>query len=379
MGITEEMRGIFNMARLKLGGGIRSVEIEDDAMCACMDMAMLKYNQFVQNFIIESNWSNFYGKSVSNTDLAFAFSVRTLDLSREIGDYFSHIVGLQQHGDKWELKKDFFKIECGKQSYVIPAGRQINKVLWFTMSTADAALVSTYYGGAYGFGNGVLGQIGGAAGAFGGVSGLYGIWAPFYAASVYDVALAGTHMADMNKFLGNDLTFKVTAGPDGTHIVHLANVPGGRFERMGGFGRLHQCYCWYTYYDSNGNDEECIRDNADDIVLSPDQIPMTVRGFELLNAPAKATVTRIFIGEVAETVGFVRGKFSGSVSFLSNPLTLDYNMLITYGQKERDDALTELKERLERMTPQKMLEREAEMTENAIRALKGTPLGLVMR
>lgn len=376
MTISDEAKSYFNMVRLKFGGGIRKVEIEDEALCAALDLAMLRYNEVVQNFIIESNWSNFYGKNLSSLDLAYAFSIRTAEISHDVADYFSHLVGLQQHGTKWELKKDFFPIECGKQSYVIPAGRQINKVLWFTMSTADAALVSTYYGGNYGFGLSMLGQIGGGLGAFGGINGMYGVWAPFYAASVYDVALAGTHMANMNKFLANDMTFKVTAGPDGTHIIHLTNVPGGRFERMGGFGRLHQCYCWYTYYDDNGNADECIKDNAGDIVLSPDQVPLNGANFELLNAAAKATVLRIFLGEAAETLGFTRGKWSGNVNFLSNQMTMDYNMFLTYGKSEREDAINGLKERLERMTPQKMIEREAEMVENTIRARKGTPLGI---
>ena len=380
MKLTQEIQDLFEMIRLKLGGGIRSIEILDSAMCACLELAMRRYNEYVLNFIIDGNWSNFYGKQMTNSDLAFAFSVRTLDMSRDYSDYFSHLVGLQQHGTKWELKKDFFKIVPGQQVYVVPAGRQINKVLHFTNSTTDAALLATYYGGAYGFGGGAYAQMGGAAaGAFAGMPGLYGLWAPFYAMPLYDVALASTNMKEKNKFLGCDLTYKVTAGPDGTHLIHLTNVPGGRFEQMGGFGRLHECYCWYTYYDVNGdNVDECLDDN-DETILSPDQVKLDGRSFGLLNDAAKATVTRLFLGEVAETLGLTRGKFSGSINMISSPVTLDYQMFIQLGQREKDAATTELKERLEKLSPQAIMEREANMVENIKKARSGTPLKWMVR
>lgn len=380
MVITDEIQDLFNLCRLKLGGGIRKVEVTDEALCACLELALKNYNKYVLNFVIENNWSNFYGKNMSNTDIVFAFSTRTLDMSKDYSDYFSHYVGLQQHGTKWELKKDYFEIVPGQQCYVIPAGREINKVLHFTNSTTDAALLATYYGGAYGFGGMGMAQFGGgAAGAFAGMPGLYGFWAPFYAAPLYDVALASVDMKEKNKYLGCDLTYKVTAGPDGTHIIHLMNVPGGRFERMGGFGRLHQCYCWYTYYDTTSdNADECRNDNPE-VYLSPDQVKLDAKNFGILNDAAKAVVTQLFIGETAETLGFVRGKFSGNIQMLSSPLTLDYNMLIEFGRREKEAGTTELKERLTRMSPYEMMKREAELVENTIKARKGVPLKMYVK
>jgi hypothetical protein len=382
MKITDEINELFETARLKLGGGIRKVEITDKAMCACLELAMRKYNQYVLNFVIQNNWANFYGKNanMSNSELAFAFSIRTLDITKDYSDYFSHFVGLQQHGTKWELKKDFFKIIPGQQVYVVPAGRAINKVLHFTNATTDVAMLATYYGGAYGFGSGVMGQLGGAAaGAFAGMPGLYGLWAPFYAAPLYDVALASTNMKEKNKFLGCDLTYKVTAGPDGTHLIHLTNVPGSPFDKMGGFGRLHECYCWYTYYDVSGGDiDDCMNENPE-VILSPDQIKLKGKDYSLLNDAAKSIVTQIFIGEVAETVGLVRGKFSGNLNMIASPVTMDYNMMLTIGKAEKESGMNDLKERLQEMSPYKMAEKEAELTKNIIEARKGTPLKMYVR
>lgn len=371
--LDKETEDLFRIIKSKFGAPIRKVELTDEQLCDLLELSMRRYNEYVLNFIVDANWSNFYGKSLSNKELAFYFSVRTLDMSKDYSDYFSHWVGLQQYGTKWELKKDFFKIVPGQQVYVVPAGRAINKVLHFTNSTTDAAMLATYYGGAYGFGGGAFAQMGGAAaGAFAGTPGLYGLWAPFYAMPLYDVALASTNMKEKNKFLGCDLTYKVTAGPDGTHLIHLTNVPGSPFERMGGFGRMHECYCWYTYYETEAGDD-CLKDNPE-IILSPDQVKLDGRNYALLNDAAKGTVMRILIGEAAETLAFVRGKFSGQINMISNNLQMDYNMLLQMGQSEKKDAFNELKERLEKLSPAAMMQREAEMVENIKKARSGTPL-----
>lgn len=375
MELNQEIQDLFDLCRRTFGAPVRKVELTTDNLCAALELALITYNKYVLNFIIENNWSNFYGKSMSNTDLAFAFSTRTLDMSRDYSDYFSHLVGLQQHGTKWELKKDYFKIIPGQQVYVVPAGREINKVLHFTNSTTDAALLATYYGGSYGFGGMGMAQFGSAAaGAFAGMPGLYGFWAPFYAAPLYDVALASVDMKEKNKYLGCDLTYKVTAGPDGTHLIHLMNVPGGRFERMGGFGRLHECYCWYTYYDVNPGEEDECRNSNPEVYLSPDQVKLDMRNYGVLNDAAKSVVTQIFIGNAAKTLAFIRGKFSGAINLINSPLQMDYNMLMEYGKTETENAITELKERLERMSPYEMMKREAELVDNIKKARSGTPL-----
>ena len=73
----------------------------------------------------------------------------------------------------------------------------------------------------------------------------------------------------------SDLTFKVTAGPDGTHLIHLLSTPGSKLTfGHGGFAgqySLMNCACWYTYYDVSGEGdntaEQCMLDNKDSILI----------------------------------------------------------------------------------------------------------------
>lgn len=382
MALDTEKQKLFNTVRAKLGAPIRKVEVTDDMLCEYLDIAVQNYAEKVQNYIIEYNWASFYGKDLSNLDIAYALSVRTLDILKDYSYYFSKEVGLQQRGTNWELKKDFVRIERGRQVYVIPSGREINKVMWVTPPTTDAAMWANYGGFGVSFGGGVMGQMGlGAATAFGGLGSAHGLGAGVWALPLADVSIMATDLANKNKYFRSDLTYKVTAGPDGTHLLHLMSTPGSRltFGTAGsGMYSLAGCTCWYTYYDTNeSNADDCRKENTD-VLLTPDQVPLDEMDYSYFNAPTKAIIRQLLVGETAESLGFIRGKFSGSINMISSPLSMDYNMLITFGQREKDNTMQALVDRLARMSPYEVLKRQAELVESMLNAKKGTPLPIMV-
>lgn len=383
MALDKEKEKLFRIVRRKLGSGSRKVELTDDDLCDLLELAVGDYAEYVQSFIIESNWASLFGKKtgieMSNQEIAFALSMRTLDMTKDYASWFSKQVGLQSFG-KYELKKDFIKLEKGKQVYVVPAGREINKVMWVAPPTTDQSLFANYGGFGVSFGGGVMGQMGlGAATAFGGTGSAYGMGAGIWAMPAYDVALMATDLSYKQQLLRSDLVYKVTAGPDGTHLIHLLSTPGSRLTfGAGGLNMypLNGCFLWYTYYDTTpDNVDECRRQNQD-VILSPDQVPLDEMDYAYFNAPTKALIRRLLIGHAAETLGLIRGKFSGQIGMINNQLVLDYQTLITMGQKERESAINELKERLQRMTPYETMKRQAELVQSMKEVQKGTPLGI---
>lgn len=383
MALDKEKEKLFRIVRRKLGSSARKVELTDDSLCDLLELAVGDYAEYVQNFIIESNWASLFGKKtgieMSNQEIAFALSMRTLDMTKDYASWFSKQVGLQQYG-KYELKKDFIKLEKGKQVYVVPAGREINKVMWVAPPTTDQSLFANYGGFGVSFGGGVMGQMGlGAATAFGGTGSAYGMGAGIWAMPAYDVALMATDLSYKQQLLRSDLVYKVTAGPDGTHLIHLLSTPGSRLTfGAGGLNMypLNGCFLWYTYYDTTpDNVDECRRQNQD-VILSPDQVPLDEMDYAYFNAPTKALIRRLLIGHAAETLGLIRGKFSGQIGMINNQLVLDYQTLLTMGQRERENAINDLKERLQRMTPYETMKRQAELVQSMKEVQKGTPLGI---
>lgn len=367
--ITSEIESLFLKIRNALGAPLAEVELTDQQLCSLLDLSIEDYAERVQNWLIENQWATLYGKNVSNIDMAYALSVRTLDMSKDFSYWFSKEAGLQQRGP-WELKKDFFKIEEGKQSYLIPAGREINSVMWCNPSTSQAALYANYGGlDTLGFAGG-YGQAGG---------GSYGPIGGFYIAQSMDIAYMATDLAYKNRLLRGDLTYKVTAGPEGTHIVHLYSTPGSKLTfgnklTMNGSLSLIGCEVWYTYYDTTGKDaDECRRAN-DSVILTPDQVPLDKIDYAFLNGPTKTIVRKLFLAKAKQTLALVRGKYSGKVSIMDAEANLDYTMLASQGEKEYDAAIEELNKRLERMTPWSQMKLQAEMMDSMAKILAGKPM-----
>lgn len=384
MVLSDEIKHLFHLTRTALGSPIRPVQLEDEQLCDLLEVAIGDYAEKVQNWTLEVQWLNIQNQKTiqfqNPSELAYAMTVRTMDWSKDFSYWFSREVGLQQRGP-YELKKDFFQIERGKQVYMIPAGREINKVMYITPSTTKAAL----------YGNlGTLDTgIGGGFGQYGNMGNGMGITG-FYVGSAYDTALMSVDLKFKNSLLRGDLAYKVTAGPEGTHLVHLLSVPGSpnmvggiAADDTWGWNRYHSCYCWYTYYDVPGGSQEdmdrCMLENRDDVVITPDQVPMDKMRYELMNNPTQQIIRRLLVAEAKILLGIIRGTYSGEVKIPDAEMKMDYSMLLEQGKAEKETVLNELKERLERMTPWNLMEKQATMNDKLIGVLKAKPLGLYVR
>lgn len=382
--LTEDVKHLFHLVRVALGAPIRSIELTDDQLCALLEIAIGDYAEKVQNWVLETQWLNVQGKNTiqfqNPNELAYAMTVRTMDWSRNYSYWFSREIGLQQRGS-YELKKDFFQVEKGKQVYVIPKGREINKVMYVTPSTTKAAL----------YGNlGTLDTgIGGGFGQYGNMGNGMGITG-FYIGSAYDTALMSVDLKYKNSLLRGDLAYKVTAGPDGTHLVHLMSTPGSpnmvggvAADDTWGWNKYSNCYVWYTYYDvSDGTEEDidkCRIENRDDIVLTPDQVPFESMSYDLMNYPTQQIIRKLLIAEAKITLGNIRGAFSGSVKIPNAEMTLDYRLFLDQGKDEKEKTLSELSERLTRMTPWELMKNQSEMNDQLMKVLKQKPLGFYAR
>lgn len=372
MKVTKEIESLFKKCRSALGAPLMEVELLDEQLCDLLELSIEDYAEKVQNWMIENQWATLYGKDVSNTDMAYALSVRTLDISKDFSYWFSKDAGLQQRGP-WELKKDYFTVEEGKQSYLIPAGREINNVMYCNPSTSQAALYANYGGlDTLGFAGG-YGQAGG---------GSYGPIGGFYIAQSCDIAYMATDLAYKNRLLRGDLTYKVTAGPDGTRIIHLYSTPGSKLTfgaTMNTMGSLSLVgtEVWYTYYDvTPDNVDECRRQNPN-VILTPDQVPLENIDYAFLNPPTKVIIRKIFIAKAKQTLALIRGKFSGKISIMDAEAVLDYQMLASQGAEEYKDAMDQLDKRLERMNPYKLLEQQANLVDSMEKILRGKPLKMI--
>ena len=172
-----------------------------------------------------------------------------------------------------------------------------------------------------------------------------------------------------NRLIGGDLTYKITAGPEGKKLVHLHNVPGGKFDFGSITGNNYQV--WYWYYDTMDRDT-CLEQNADVIKL-PSDVETEQLTWDRLNKPAQNWVRKYLIAFAKEGLARIWGKFSGDLQVPDSSVKLDYSSLLTEAKDEKSKLLEELTGAegwLTRMRPEKVMEREALIAENLNKQMK---------
>jgi hypothetical protein len=358
-----ERSKLYTKVRHLLGAPLRSVELEDEQMDTLLEFSIDEYSQYVQDWLIESQWTALYNLNLDTQSLTKAFTTRSLDYETRYTYAYSKIVGLQAGGE-WELKKDYIQLVPNQQIYEIPANREINELLWFTPATLNNTMFDPWSFGALGLGGGLGG--GGGLAQMGSMGGSY------FMMPAFDMLLRMQEINIQRRIIVGDLTYRITALPDGKKAIHLLNTPGGKFDW--GNASLTKGKVWYWYYDAGpGDRDKCLANNPD-IIKMPSDVPFDKMSWFELNNPAQVWVRRWFIAYCKETLSRVRGKFSGNLKTgEGGDLTMDYTSLATEAKDEKTkliDELTGAEGRLTRLKPEKVMEREALLAENLNKQLK---------
>jgi hypothetical protein len=335
-----------------LGLPVRGVELTEEQMDTFLELSISEYEQYVSDWLIESQWSALAGLDIDTQSLTRAFTTRSLDYETQYTHSYSKIVGLQAGGDS-ELKKDYFDLEMNQQTYVIPAGREINELLWFTRAELKENIADPFMGG------------------FGGLTGSaqVGVAGSYFMMPAFDILLRMQDRNLKNRLIGGDLTYRITAGANGTKVVHLYNIPGGKYD----FGSIRRNErVWYWYYDTHDR-ADCLAKN-NDIVKLPSDVETEELNWDKLNKPAQNWVRKYLIAYSKEGLGRIYGKFSGDLQVPDSTIKLDYQTLLTEGKDEKLKLAEELMQRLERLRPDKILERKGNEAENLNKALKYRPI-----
>lgn len=347
----QDKNKLFKLAKSKLGASYRKIQLEESQMLDLLEMSFEDYIEYVNNYIIEHQWLNLLGMDISNDDISRALITREHNIIDQYTYSYSKIVGLGAGEGGYELKKDFVELKKGVQMYQIPAGREINEVLWFTPATLDQSVIDPFLG--------VWNNQFGAE---------YIGLGSYYIMPAYDILLRAQDRNLKNRIIRSELTYRITGGPNGTKFLHLMNTPGGRYDFRSSI--LENARVWYWYYDVNDGDPNACIDANKDIIKSPANVPMENLNYDDLNQPSKNWVRRYFIAECKEVLGRVRGTFSGKVPIPEMEMQWDYQTLLTEANDEKQVLKLEVKERLERLSPEKALERAANEAKNINETLK---------
>lgn len=349
----EDKAKLYRQARHRLGAPLRKIQLDEEQMDSLLEMATEDYVEYINNWLIEHQWANLIGVNISEMDMTRAFISRGFDMVTQYTYAYSKIVGLGAGEGGWVLKKDYVELKRGVQMYEIPAGREINEVLWYTPAALDQAMIDPFIGV---YNNSFGGQMVGGMGSY-------------YIVPAFDIMLRATDRNLKQRILHSDLTYKITNAPEGKKYLHLMNTPGVNDFNFRS-SSWHNGKCWYWYYDVTPTTKDKCHELNKDIIKSPADVPLDNIPFDDLNETAKIWVRQYFIALCKETLGRVRGTFGGKVPTPDAELEMDYLSLLTEGKDEQMTLKTKLGDSLMKLNPIEILTRIANEAEQVNKSLQ---------
>ena len=94
-----EKEKLYTQVMHLLGMPVRGIELTEEQMDTFMELSLSEYEQYVSDWLIESQWSALAGLDVDTQSLTRAFTTRSIDYETQYTYAYSKIVGLQAGGD----------------------------------------------------------------------------------------------------------------------------------------------------------------------------------------------------------------------------------------------------------------------------------------
>lgn len=353
---TAERNKLTKQVKYSLGFPQRAFELTEEQMDAFIEMALEDYSSYVNEWLIQQQWVGLQGMEIEGTDFFSAFATKSNDFMRSFTYAYSRQVGMGTNAPAapgWELKRDFIVTSADTQHYIIPAGREVNEILWETPPSIDQGLVDPFA-----LSNWTAGQFG---------------WSylgrpAMYIQPTFSLLLAAQDRRMKERVLQSELTYRITGMEDGTKLLHLYPIPGGRNEIRNRWGKHYAGRkVWYFYYDTTSADrDKCLSDN-EDVIKLPSDAPMDVLKYEKLNSVARQQFRDLLIARAMMTIGRIRGFFSGEVGSTEKQLTMDYRLIYDDGVTLRDQTKEKIFDTLNKLSLRQLTEDRAAIAENVNR------------
>lgn len=341
-----------------LGAPVSTIEIDNKTFDIHLSIAIKDYSSYINNWLVEQQFPSLQGLNVDSADITLAMTTKTLDFEQSFSDSYSKQFGLgNSASSKWELKKDYITVSANTQTYLIPAGREINEVLWVTPPSLSLSnpTYSEFIPGGMGWyiGNTPLQSI----------------------LPSSSMILFAQDWSQKRKLTQSELTYKIAGGPNGTKRLFLFPIPGSSDE-MALYGMRHYegAKVFYWYYETNEKGrKKCLEQNSD-VIKTPNDIPINNLSWNQLNETSKTRVRKLLHISLLRFLSINRGKFSGEIDGPNGKtLKLDYNFLDNRANTLETALYEEINKSLENLSYEKMMEMRKNISNNLVEIAKNIP------
>jgi len=359
---------IADYVRKKLGEPVMEVHMSSSQIYASFEEACLEYSAMVNSYQAQSVLASFLGAPTGTlSGFENKYTIKTLALAKNIADPFAEAGDVNSSVPRYSGNID---MNMGQQVYDVPA-ELFRTGQW--NGTGTIIIHELYHKSpmqAYRF--------------FGTTSGLnylnsqfrFESFTPetlFYLLPVWEDILRGMQFKTSNTVRRSNYSFDLH-----NNNLRLFPVPQQNYK------------LWFTYsIEANPTNVQtttvsgstavsgAMSNTKFDGVANLSNIPFGNIQYSALNSISKHWIRRMALAYSKEVEGQIRSKMQ-TIPIPNGDLTLNGPELITDARSDMESLRAELKELLMETTYQKLMEKEALMSENLQNTWKGVPMGIMI-
>ena len=357
-----EADNIVTFVKRKLGDDVLSVELTSKQVWACFEEAFLEFGFLVNQYQAKSNLVNMLG--TSTTTIAGAedkYPRQTLEFALRMSEPYIAAAGLggsyntvsgsitlsqntQDYDIYSDLKDGAGNLIVSSSLNTVGGKMKIFEVFHYSPQAAyrffDTTSAINYLNNEFSFESFTPETV-------------------FYVLPVFEDILRGGQMSMSNKVRRSHYSYQIV----GTKIRIYPTPTGDRnplklFMRVG---------------FENDPLHPAFNDNSLNGVNGIQNLPYGDLTFAKVNSIGRQWTRQYTLALAKELLGLIRNKFT-SVPIPGGELTLNGADLISQGREEKDKLRTDMKEILESLTYEKLLEQQGAKMDNLQKVLRGVPI-----
>lgn len=364
-----EADGMVTFVKRKLGDDVLSVELTKKQVWACFEEATLEYARHIQELKIVSELVNVLGQPTGSTDLTNRYPQYTLDYLLRLSDAYAHTAGV---GGSFDSQLGYIPLQTGRQDYniyteltastdskklvidTIPSGSKgklrIMEVFHFEPLAAQSFLlnasnITNFLATNFNYESYVNSTV-------------------FYVLPVFEDVLRRGMLKEAFRVRRSNYSYQIIGGN-----IRIFPIPTSEVDFFGqGSMRLYLRVAPPTNIFNPGFQDDSIYG-----VSGPENVPFSILPYGTITVPGRQWIRQYTLALAKELLGLVRSKFQ-TIPIPNADLQLNGEALLQQAREDKDKLQTQIKEFLDQLTNQKLMEAQASIAESLAAQLKLIPM-----
>jgi len=357
-----EADSVITFVKRKLGDDVLSVELTSKQIWACFEEAFLEYGAIVNQYQAKSQLSNLMGAATGSlTGGEARFPRQTLEFALRMAEPYITYAGL---GGSYNTVSGSISLEANRQDYDLYSDMKLSDGTNVYSSSLNTAKGKMRIFEVFHYNPQAAYRFFDTTSAINYLNNEFSFesFTPetvFYVLPVFEDILRGGQMSMSNKVRRSNYSYRIT----GTQI-RIFPAPTGDRNPMKLFFRVGF---------ENNPVAPAFNDPSIYGVNGIQNAPFGNLTYAKINSIGRQWTRQYTLALCKEVLGLVRSKFS-SVPIPGGELQLNGADLISQGKEEREKLTTQLRELLETLTYDKLLEAQATQIDNIQKILRGVPI-----